>query len=105
VDADVLVGVLVMLINAQGFREDNCGRDVLLVVKMRERRQGTGQRDRGEREDWVVERSGWAQTSVCFCGGFYRGRDVELSIGKGFYSFCNTVVVYGGRAAVTGGEP
>jgi hypothetical protein len=53
----------------------------------------------------VVEWSGWAQTSVCFCGGFYRGRDVELGVGKGFYSFCNTVVVYGRRAAVTGREP
>jgi hypothetical protein len=48
VDADVLVGVLVVLINARGFREDDCGRDVLLVVKIGERRQGTGRRDRSE---------------------------------------------------------
>jgi hypothetical protein len=78
VDADVLVGVLVVLINARGFWEDDCGRDVLLVVKIREQQQGTGRQDRGEREDWVVERSGWAQTSVCFCGGFYRGRSSSV---------------------------
>ena len=43
--------------------------------------------------------------SIHFCGSFYRGRDVELSVGKGFYSFSDTVVIYGGRAAVTCGEP
>jgi hypothetical protein len=53
----------------------------------------------------VVERSGRAQASVRFCGGFYGGRDVKISVGKDLYSFCNAVVVNGGRAAVTVGEP
>jgi hypothetical protein len=48
VDADILMGVLVVLINARGVREDDCRRNVLLIVKMRERRQGTGRRDRSQ---------------------------------------------------------
>jgi hypothetical protein len=105
VDTNVLVGVLVVLVNTRRVWEDNSRRDVLLVVKMGERRQGTGRRDRGEREDWVVERSGRAQTSVSLCGGLYGGRDVEFVVGKGFYSFGDTVIINGGRAMVTGGEP
>jgi hypothetical protein len=42
VDADVLVGVLVVLIDARGVWEDDGGRNVLLVVKVWERWQGTG---------------------------------------------------------------
>jgi hypothetical protein len=53
----------------------------------------------------VVERSGWAQASVRFCGSFCGGRDVKFSVGEGFYSFSDTVIIYGGWAAVTGGEP
>jgi hypothetical protein len=53
----------------------------------------------------LVERSGWAQASVRFCGSFYRGRDVKISVGKDLYSFCNAVVIDGGRAAVTIREP
>jgi hypothetical protein len=41
VDTNILVGVLVVLINTRGVREDDCRRNVLLVVKVRERRQGT----------------------------------------------------------------
>ena len=76
VDTDVLMGVFIVLVNARGVREDDCGRNVLLFVKMRERRQGTGRRDRGQGYDGVMERSGWAQTSIGFCGGFYGGRDI-----------------------------
>jgi hypothetical protein len=47
-NTNVLVGVLVVLVNAQGVGEDDCGRNVLLVVKVRERWQGTGRRDRGQ---------------------------------------------------------
>jgi hypothetical protein len=104
-DTNVLVGVLVVLVNTRGVREDNCRRNVLLIVKVRERRQGTWRRDRSEREDWVVERGSWAQASVRFCGGFCGGRDVKFSVGEDFYSFSDTVVVYRRRAAVTGGEP
>jgi hypothetical protein len=53
----------------------------------------------------VVERSGRAQASVRFCGSFYGGRDVEISVGKDLYSFCNAVIINGGRAAVTVREP
>jgi hypothetical protein len=53
----------------------------------------------------VVKRSGRAQASVRFCGSFYGGRDVKISVGKNLYSFCNAVVVNGGRAAVTVREP
>jgi hypothetical protein len=45
------------------------------------------------------------QASIRFCGSFYGGRDVEFSVGEGFNSFCDTVIINGGRAAVTGGEP
>jgi hypothetical protein len=75
-DTNILVGVLVVLVNARRVGEDDGGGNIFLIVKMRERRQGTGRRDRGQRQDGVVERSGRAQTSVCLCGGFYRGRDV-----------------------------
>jgi hypothetical protein len=71
-----LVGMLVVLVNARRVWKNDCRRNVLLVVEMRERRQGTGRWDRGQRQDGVVERSSGAQTSVCFCGGFYRGRDI-----------------------------
>ena len=53
----------------------------------------------------MVERSGRAQTSVCFCGRFYWCWNVKFCVGKGFYSFGNTIVIYGGRAVVTVGEP
>jgi hypothetical protein len=53
----------------------------------------------------VVERGGRAQASVCFCGSFYGGRDVEFCVGECFNSFSNTVIIYGGRAAVTVREP
>jgi hypothetical protein len=42
VDADILVGMLVVLVNARGVREDDGRRDILLVIKMGERRQWTG---------------------------------------------------------------
>jgi hypothetical protein len=48
VDADMLVGMLVVLVNARGVREDDGRRDILLVIKMGERRQWTGRRDRGQ---------------------------------------------------------
>ena len=48
VDANELMGVLVVLINARGVWEDNRRGNVLLVVKMRERRQRTGRRNRSE---------------------------------------------------------
>jgi hypothetical protein len=41
-DAYILVGVFVVLVNARRVREDDGGRNVLLIVEMRERRQGTG---------------------------------------------------------------
>jgi hypothetical protein len=75
-NTNILVRVLVVLVNARRVREDDGGRNVFLIVQMRERRQGTGRRDRGQGQDGVVERSSGAQTSVCFCGGFYRGWDV-----------------------------
>jgi hypothetical protein len=105
VDTNVLVGVLVVLINTRRVREDDGRRNVLLVVKMGERRQGTGRRNRGQRQDRVMEWSGGAQTSVSLCGGFYWRWDVKFSIGKGFYSFSDTVIINGRRASVTGGEP
>jgi hypothetical protein len=40
-DTNVLVGVLVVLVNARGIREDDCRRNILLIVEVRERRQGT----------------------------------------------------------------
>ena len=53
----------------------------------------------------MVEWSSRAQTSVSFCGGFYGGWNVEFGVGKGFYSFGNTVVIDGGRTTITGREP
>jgi hypothetical protein len=76
VDTDVLVGMLVVLVNARGVWKNDCRGNVLLVVEMRERRQRTGRWDRSQGQDGVMERSGGAQTSVRFCGGLYRGRDV-----------------------------
>jgi hypothetical protein len=52
-----------------------------------------------------VERSSWTQANVRFCGGFCGDRDVKFSVGEGFYSFFDTVVIYRRRAAVSGGEP
>jgi hypothetical protein len=52
-----------------------------------------------------MEWSGWAQTSVSFCGGFYWRRDVKFSVGEGFHSFSDTVIINGRRASVTVGEP
>jgi hypothetical protein len=46
-NADVLVGVFVVLVNARGVWEDDCRRNVLLIVKMGEWRKRTGRRDRG----------------------------------------------------------
>ena len=40
-DTNKLVRVLVVLVNAGGVREDDCRRNVLLIIKMGERRQGT----------------------------------------------------------------
>jgi hypothetical protein len=48
VDTDILMGVLVMLINARRVQEDDGEGNILLVIKMGERQQGTGRRDRGE---------------------------------------------------------
>jgi hypothetical protein len=53
----------------------------------------------------VVERSGGAQTSVCFCSGFYWSHYVEFSVGEGLYSFFDTVIVNRGQAAITIREP
>ena len=52
-----------------------------------------------------MKRGGRTQTSVSLCGGFCGSRDVEFVVRKGFYSFCDAVVINGGRAAVTSGEP
>jgi hypothetical protein len=48
IDPNVLVGVSIVLVNARRVWEDNSRRDVLLVVKMWEQRQGTGRWDRSE---------------------------------------------------------
>ena len=48
-DTDKLMGVLVMLVNARGVREDDCRENILLVVKMREQRQRARGRDWGQR--------------------------------------------------------
>ena len=42
VNANELMGVLVVLIDARGVWEDDCRGNILLVVKVRERWQGTG---------------------------------------------------------------
>jgi hypothetical protein len=47
-DTNILVGVFVVLVNTRRVGKNDCWRNVLLVVKMRERRQGTGRRDRGQ---------------------------------------------------------
>ena len=53
----------------------------------------------------MVERSGRAQASICFCGRFYGGRNVKISVWEDFYSFCDAIVINGRWAAVTIWKP
>ena len=103
-DGYELVRVFLTLVITGGLREGDSRRDVLLIVKMGERRQRAGRRDWGERKDGVG-RSWGAQTSVRFCSCFTGGREVELTIWQGFYALCNTVIINGGWGAVTVREP
>ena len=103
-DSYVLVRVLLTLVITRGFRESDSRRDVFLVVKVGKRWQRTGRWNWSKGEDGVSR--GWgAQTSVCFCSGFTGGWEVEFAIWQGFYAVCNTVIINGGRGAVTVGEP
>jgi hypothetical protein len=99
----VLVGVDEALFKTVRVREYYTRRNILLVVKMGERRQWARRRTEGDKR--VGTRCVGTEAGVGSGGGFGRDRGCEFFSRQGFYSFCNSVVINGGRAAVTVGEP
>jgi hypothetical protein len=102
-DSDVLVGVDRALSQAVGIGECNTRRNVLLVVEMGERWQWARRWTEGDKR--VGTRGVGTETGIGSGSSFSGDRGCEFFSRQGFYSFCDSVVVNGGRASITVWEP